>query len=74
MNKRSLKISMLAGLGAMCLAGTQPAIAAGSINALVWCDHTDPEFIRPFEEANDVKVNLKEFEGTGAALSILEQS
>ncbi len=49
-------------------------VAAGSINALVWCDHTDPGFIQPFEEANDVKVNLKEFEGTGAALSILEQS
>lgn len=53
---------------------TGSATAAGSINALVWCDHTDPEFIEPFEQANDVKVNLKEFEGTGAALSILEQS
>ncbi|MFK7893523.1 MAG: spermidine/putrescine ABC transporter substrate-binding protein [Granulosicoccus sp.] len=52
----------------------QPALATDSINALVWCDHTDPEFIEPFEQANDVKVNLKEFEGTGAALSILEQS
>lgn len=48
--------------------------ATETINALVWCDHTDPEFIQPFEEANDVRVNLKEFEGTGAALSILEQS
>lgn len=56
------------------LAYTQPVLAEGSINALVWCDHTDPEFIQPFEQANDVKVNLKEFEGTGAALSILEQS
>lgn len=74
MNKRSLKISVLAGLGTMYFAAAQPALAAGSVNALVWCDHTDPEFIRPFEEANDVKVNLKEFEGTGAALSILEQS
>lgn len=50
------------------------AAAEGSINALVWCDHTDAAFIEPFEEANNVKVNLKEFEGTGAALSILEQS
>lgn len=70
---------ILSGLGGPLLvvagllnAGT--AAAEGSINALVWCDHTDPEFIKPFEEANDVKVNLKEFEGTGAALSILEQS
>lgn len=64
-------IACLAGSG---LVTSTNAVAAGSINALVWCDHTDPEFIRPFEEANDVKVNLKEFEGTGAALSILEQS
>lgn len=57
---------------AFCLAG--PALAAEQLNALVWCDHTDPAFIEPFEKANDVKVNLKEYEGTGTALSIIEQS
>ncbi|MDI7862679.1 spermidine/putrescine ABC transporter substrate-binding protein [Rhizobiaceae bacterium n13] len=50
------------------------ASAAEELNALVWCDHTDPALIEPFEQANDVKVNLKEYEGTGAGLSILEQS
>ncbi|MFK7859772.1 MAG: extracellular solute-binding protein [Granulosicoccus sp.] len=58
----------------LCIAGSGQALAEESINALVWCDHTDPEFIQPFEDANNVRVNLKEFEGTGAALSILEQS
>ena len=29
---------------------------------------------QPFEEANGVKVNVKEFEGTGAGLAIVEQS
>lgn len=53
---------------------TGEALAASELNALVWCDHTDDAFIEPFEQAHDVKVNLKEFEGTGAALSILEQS
>jgi len=48
--------------------------AAEELNALVWCDHTDPALIAPFEEANGVKVNLKEYEGTGAALAIVEQS
>ena len=48
--------------------------AQQELNALVWCDHTDPELIRPFEEAHDVRVNLKEYEGTGTALSIIEQS
>jgi spermidine/putrescine transport system substrate-binding protein len=44
------------------------------LNALVWCDHTDPALVEPFEKANNVKVNLKEYEGTGAAISIIEQS
>lgn len=50
------------------------ARAQEELNALVWCDHTDPALIEPFEKANDVKVNLKEYEGTGAGLSIVEQS
>ncbi|MFK7853573.1 MAG: PotD/PotF family extracellular solute-binding protein [Granulosicoccus sp.] len=74
MKLQSTKLAVLAGLTTVCLANSTALIAEGSINALVWCDHTDPEFIQPFEQANDVKVNLKEFEGTGAALSILEQS
>ncbi|OCP21515.1 ABC transporter substrate-binding protein [Ensifer sp. LC54] len=51
-----------------------PAFATEELNALVWCDHTDPALVEPFEKANDVKVNLKVYEGTGAALSILDQS
>ena len=50
------------------------ADAAEELNALVWCDHTDPALIEPFEKANDVKVNLKDYEGTGTALSLIEQS
>lgn len=50
------------------------AVAEGELNALVWCDHTDPALIEPFEAAHDVKVNLREYEGTGAALALLEQS
>ncbi len=50
------------------------AHAQEELNTLVWCDHTDPALIEPFEKANNVKVNLKEYEGTGAGLSIVEQS
>lgn len=50
------------------------ATAQEELNALVWCDHTDPALIEPFEKANNVKVNLREYEGTGAALALLEQS
>lgn len=74
MIKRTLHNNLFLLLGAAMLSNAHTAFAEGSINALVWCDHTDPEFIQPFEQANDVRVNLKEFEGTGAALSILEQS
>ncbi len=56
------------------LAVTGPARAEGELNALVWCDHTDPALIEPFETANNVKVNLKEYEGTAAGMAILEQS
>ncbi len=49
-------------------------VGAEELNALVWCDHTDDALIRPFEEEHGVTVNLKEYEGTGAALSIIEQS
>ena len=48
--------------------------AVEELNALVWCDHTDPALIQPFEKQHGVRVNLKEYEGTGTALAILEQS
>ncbi|HEY7750286.1 MAG TPA: spermidine/putrescine ABC transporter substrate-binding protein [Aestuariivirgaceae bacterium] len=51
-----------------------PKGEAQELNALVWCDHSDPAVLKPFEDANAVKVNVKEFEGTGAGLAIVEQS
>ena len=64
------------GLGAGALLAALPltVTAQEELNALVWCDHTDPKLIEPFEEAHGVEVNLREYEGTGAALAILEQS
>lgn len=63
-----------ASLGIVALLGASAANAAGELNALVWCDHSDPNLLKPFEDANGVKVNVKEFEGTGAGLAIVEQS
>jgi spermidine/putrescine transport system substrate-binding protein len=57
----------------IALAMAAPATAA-DLNALIWCDHADPALLKPFEDANGVKVNVKEFEGTGAGLAIVEQS
>jgi spermidine/putrescine transport system substrate-binding protein len=56
----------------LSLASTE--ISAAGLNALIWCDHSDPNLLKPFEEANKIKVNVKEFEGTGAGLAIVEQS
>jgi spermidine/putrescine transport system substrate-binding protein len=65
----------LAGLTAAALAlfAASPALSQ-ELNALIWCDHADPALLAPFEEANGVKVNVKEFEGTGAGLALVEQS
>ncbi len=56
------------------LAFTTAAYATEELNALIWCDHADPGLLEPFETANDAKVNVREYEGTGAALALLEQS
>lgn len=57
-------------IGTLGLSSAQSA----DLNALVWCDHSDPNLLKPFEEANGVKVNVKEFEGTGAGLALVDQS
>ena len=69
--------SRLVGVSVIAVGGlafSQVSQAADELNALVWCDHTDPALIEPFEKKHGVKVNLKEYEGTGAALAIVEQS
>lgn len=68
---RFLYRACIAALGASI---SSTALAKSELNALVWCDHTDPALIEPFEKAHDVKVNLREYEGTGAALAVLESS
>ncbi len=50
------------------------AQAAEELNILVWCDHADPNLLAPFEKAEGVRINVKDYEGTGTALSIIEQS
>jgi spermidine/putrescine transport system substrate-binding protein len=40
---------------------------ARDLNALIWCDHADPALLQPFEDANGVKVNVKEFKAPAPA-------
>jgi spermidine/putrescine transport system substrate-binding protein len=59
---------------ATCItAATAPALAQDELNLLTWCDHDDA-VVAEFEAANNVNVNIKSYELTGAALSLLEQS
>jgi spermidine/putrescine transport system substrate-binding protein len=59
---------------AVAALSTLPAVAQQELNALVWCDHTDPALLEPFEKKFDVKINTKDYEGTGTALALIEQS
>lgn len=73
---RAMRAALAAGTLAAGVLALLPAGAAtaAELNALIWCDHADPALLQPFEEANGVKVNVKEYEGTGAGLAIVEQS
>jgi spermidine/putrescine transport system substrate-binding protein len=69
-----MEMTMTRTLSALALLLTATPGLAQELNALVWCDHTDPALIEPFEAQFGVKVNLKEYEGTAAGLAILDQS
>ena len=72
---KSTRLTVIGVSSAVLIAGfVSTSLAAEELNALVWCDHTDPALIEPFEKQFGVKVNLKEYEGTGAALALVEQS
>ena len=77
MNKNITRRSVLVG-GAQLLTASailpRLANAADELNVLVWCDHADPKLLQPFEQAHNVRVNVKTYEGTGTALSVIEQS
>lgn len=65
---------MKALLGTTALVLMPLSAMAEEINALVWCDHTDPAFLQPFTDATGITVNVRDYEGTGTALALIEQS
>ena len=67
----AMAIALILGL----LANPATTVAASKqLNVLTWCDHTDPALVKAFEDQYQVRVNLKEYDGTGVALALLEQS
>jgi spermidine/putrescine transport system substrate-binding protein len=72
MKRHNLKT--IAAASMLAIAALTGQVSAADLNALIWCDHSDPNLLKPFEDANGIKVNFKEFEGTGAGFAIIEQS
>jgi spermidine/putrescine transport system substrate-binding protein len=72
--RTTARAALLAGAALVALGGGASVQAQQELNALVWCDHTDPALLEPFETKFDVKVNVKDYEGTGTALALIEQS
>lgn len=68
-NRKSVRYASAAALMVFSL-----PVSAQELNALVWCDHSDAALLQPFEDKYGVKVNVKEYEGTAAGLTILQQS
>ena len=62
------------GAAAAGLAMPRKSYAGTDISFLTWCDHADPRLIGLYEEAIGGKVNVKSYEGTGAAMAVKEQS
>ncbi len=71
---RVVVVNKLAAVSLLALTLMSSAVSAADLNALIWCDHSDPALLKPFEDANGIKVNVKEFEGTGAGMAIVDQS
>lgn len=61
-------------VGASLLTLSTNAAFSKELNVLAWCDHTDPALLDPFTEQTGIKVNVRDYEGTGAGLALLEQS
>ncbi|TJW82682.1 MAG: spermidine/putrescine ABC transporter substrate-binding protein, partial [Mesorhizobium sp.] len=62
-NARNPLSALKSHLAAACAAAALLIAASGAqsadLNALIWCDHSDPALLQPFEEANNVQVNVK---------------
>jgi spermidine/putrescine transport system substrate-binding protein len=71
---KNSRVMKFAAVSMLAMAAFSAQAFAADLNALVWCDHSDPNLLKPFEDANGIKVNVKEFEGTGAGFAIVDQS
>ena len=65
-----MKWKLAAGaVGAVLLATTGIAQAAGELQLYNWGNYTSPELIKKFEEAYDVKVTITDYDSNSTALA-----
>ncbi len=67
-------LALFTGTTAIAAVLAMAPASAEEINALVWCDHTDDALLEPFTKATGIEVNVKDYEGTGTALTLVDQS
>ena len=57
----------LIGIAALAGAGAGPAAAEGELHIFNWGNYTNPELIKKFEEAHDVKVTVTDYDSNDTA-------
>lgn len=66
------KTTVLTAVAAL-MASTSMALAAGELNIFNWGNYTNPELIKKFEEAHDVKVTVTDYDSNETALAKVRQ-
>ena len=67
-------VTYSAAVAALTLGFLGTTHATEDLNVIGWCDITDPKLNGPFEEAFDVRINIKTHEDPAVAQTIIEQS
>lgn len=67
-------LTRMAIVAIVALGFAGPSHATEDLNVIGWCDIADPKLNRPFEEAFDVRINIKTHEDPALAQTIIEQS
>jgi spermidine/putrescine transport system substrate-binding protein len=56
-------------IGIAALAGAAPAAAEGELHIFNWGNYTNPDLVKKFEEAHDVKVTVTDYDSNDTALA-----
>jgi spermidine/putrescine transport system substrate-binding protein len=63
------KLAAACAFGICLIAGAGPALAGGELHIFNWGDYTNPDLIKKFEKAYDVKVTVTDYDSNDTALA-----